>query len=886
MKYSALLLLCLASQIHAGDWSLDDITDTFIVRGTAKAASGVSGQCLVLDGTSLIELNRSAQLTGDAFTVSLWFNPYDLAGGQQMLVGKNRYSRNERQWSLTIEPDGKLKAHLRQNGWSTISCDVSLVAGQWYLATLMVQPDQASLFLNGKPAGEAKLQTPIAVTPAPITLGGIWDQETVRQPFHGALDEFSYEPRAWSAKEIGAAYRPVSAKHDVPKLTAGLPLWDDTQELPEAAELPLIQGAEFHVLKQKQPDEDGCKWTLGVGLAWHKGKLYASYGFNRGSENTPTEEAHVRVSRDGGKTWDKPVVMDAGKGNLGVSHGVFLSHGGRLWAFMGAFYDQFQRTHTRAYRLNETSGQWEPHGVVIDRGFWPMQEPQQMADGNWIMAGFRVASGFGQAGNLPAVAISRGNDFTKWDLVVIPAAPNLGSNLWGESTVIVESKRILNIARCGKKAIALLSVSEDHGRSWTPAAPSNLPMATSKPYAGTLSSGQPYLVCTTTADTGGARSPLTIAVGKPGESVFSRVFLIRTSVFEGTPGVSDPKADFSYPYAVEHEGKLYIGYTHKSHAANELAVIPIDQLRTDERTLSQTEPTDATEAAAMKAREEAELEQKYQSWGARLTPARQAWEKTLQSQLGDFYLPIHKREKVAGKSNAWDFVDDDPALPRVVLIGDSVSRGYTLAVRKALAGKANVHRAPANCGPTSSGLKNIDVWLGDGKWDLIHFNFGIHDRNTPVADYTQRLDQLIQRMQKTGVTAAQHRNIVPAHDMPGTRNSFATSQDGLRWSKPADLTGPPRKQGFGWERRHARRCGRLLVPRHRIRFEIVELATEIECCFHRRNHVALRVVVPRRVLLNRGPQMLLLKLFDLQHTTVATQIVQPLLDQFSPFKRR
>ena len=773
MKYSALLLLCLASQIQADDWPLDDITDTFTVRGTAKAASGVSGQSLVLDGASLIELKKSAQLTSDAFTVSLWFNPYDLAGGQQMLAGKNRYSRNERQWSLTIEPDGKLKAHLRQNGWSTISCDVSLVAGQWHLATLVVQPDQASLFLNGKPAGEVKLQTPIAATPAPITLGGIWDRETVRQPFHGALDEFSYQPRAWSAKEIAAAYRPVSAKHDVPKLTAGLPLWDDAQEIPKAAELPLVQGAEFHVLKQKRPDEDGCKWTLGVGLAWHKGKLYASYGFNKGSENTPTEEAHVRVSRDGGKTWDKPVVMDAGEGNLGVSHGVFLSHGGRLWAFMGAFYDNRQRTHTRAYRLNETSGQWEPHGVVIDRGFWPMQEPQRMADGNWIMAGFRVASGFGQAGNLPAVAISKGDDFTKWDLVVIPAAPNLGSNLWGESTVIVESKRILNIARYGKKAIALLSVSEDHGRSWTAAAPSNLPMATSKPYAGTLSSGQPYLVCTTTADTGGARSPLTIAVGKPGESVFSKVFLIRTSVFEGTPGVSDPKADFSYAYAVEHEGKLYIGYTHKSHAANELAVIPVDQLRVEHQSLSQAEPTNATEAAAMKAREEAELEQKYQSWVAELTPARQAWERTLQSQLGDFYLPIHKREMVAGQSNAWDFVDDDPTLPRLLLIGDSVSRGYTLAVRKALAGKANVHRAPANCGPTSSGLKNIDAWLGDGKWDLIHFNFGIHDRNTPIADYTQRLDQLIQRMQKTGATLV-WASTTPIPDAPAKKQTAAS----------------------------------------------------------------------------------------------------------------
>jgi acyl-CoA thioesterase-1 len=33
---------------------------------------------------------------------------------------------------------------------------------------------------------------------------------------------------------------------------------------------------------------------------------------------------------------------------------------------------------------------------------------------------------------------------------------------------------------------------------------------------------------------------------------------------------------------------------------------------------------------------------------------------------------------------------------------------------------------------------------------VIHFNFGIPDRNTPIAEYTQRLKQLIDRMQKPG----------------------------------------------------------------------------------------------------------------------------------------
>ncbi len=161
-------------------------------------------------------------------------------------------------------------------------------------------------------------------------------------------------------------------------------------------------------------------------------------------------------------------------------------------------------------------------------------------------------------------------------------------------------------------------------------------------------------------------------------------------------------------------------------------------------------PTNAAEAAATKAAAEKLVDEQYAAWVSTLPPEQQAWERVLQENLGSFYLPIHKRQKVAGQSNAWDFVQDNPDLPRVLLIGDSVSRGYTQSVRKALAGRANVHRAPANCGPTSLGLRKLDVWLGDGKWDLIHFNFGIHDRNTPVAEYSQRLEQLVERMKKTG----------------------------------------------------------------------------------------------------------------------------------------
>jgi len=102
-------------------------------------------------------------------------------------------------------------------------------------------------------------------------------------------------------------------------------------------------------------------------------------------------------------------------------------------------------------------------------------------------------------------------------------------------------------------------------------------------------------------------------------------------------------------------------------------------------------------------------------------------------------------------------IEDDANLPRVLLIGDSISIGYTLPTRAALAAKANVHRPAANCGPTSRGLEQIDAWLGDGKWDVIHFNWGLHDlkyidgkQQVPLDEYEKNLGKLVARLKRTG----------------------------------------------------------------------------------------------------------------------------------------
>lgn len=51
-----------------------------------------------------------------------------------------------------------------------------------------------------------------------------------------------------------------------------------------------------------------------------------------------------------------------------------------------------------------------------------------------------------------------------------------------------------------------------------------------------------------------------------------------------------------------------------------------------------------------------------------------AWETILEKNLG-WYLAGYNKAKAAGQETCWDYVKDDPKLPRVLLIGDIGGKG-------------------------------------------------------------------------------------------------------------------------------------------------------------------------------------------------------------------
>ncbi len=124
--------------------------------------------------------------------------------------------------------------------------------------------------------------------------------------------------------------------------------------------------------------------------------------------------------------------------------------------------------------------------------------------------------------------------------------------------------------------------------------------------------------------------------------------------------------------------------------------------------------------------------------------------------------------KKAKRVNPIAPIEEMKGLPNVLIIGDSISIGYTLPTRTLLKGKVNLHRIPTNGGPTTKGVSEIEKWLGNRKWDLIHFNWGLHDLKymgkdgtnlvpkekggivqVPLSEYEKNLEKLVIGMKKS-----------------------------------------------------------------------------------------------------------------------------------------
>jgi hypothetical protein len=148
--------------------------------------------------------------------------------------------------------------------------------------------------------------------------------------------------------------------------------------------------------------------------------------------------------------------------------------------------------------------------------------------------------------------------------------------------------------------------------------------------------------------------------------------------------------------------------------------------------------------------------------------AKGFWQATLQgAQEGERF--VVQSMQVTGLEDPR--ATDDPKLPRVLVIGDSISMNYHEAAKVALKGIANYHRNEGNSFSSVHGVSNAELWLGDYQqkglhWDVIQFNHGLHDLKqtydkktdsfgdyaVPLERYKESLEKEIAILKKTGAT--------------------------------------------------------------------------------------------------------------------------------------
>ena len=126
------------------------------------------------------------------------------------------------------------------------------------------------------------------------------------------------------------------------------------------------------------------------------------------------------------------------------------------------------------------------------------------------------------------------------------------------------------------------------------------------------------------------------------------------------------------------------------------------------------------------------------------------------SAPADGGMPVSKN--IRGHENtewengrAFHMTDSLKNLPRVFIVGDSISGGYRDFVKDALEGRVNVSWwSSSYCVTSPSYLKFLDIYLDETKYDVIHINNGLHSLGTPTGDYARELEaalRLIRRKQ-------------------------------------------------------------------------------------------------------------------------------------------
>jgi len=143
------------------------------------------------------------------------------------------------------------------------------------------------------------------------------------------------------------------------------------------------------------------------------------------------------------------------------------------------------------------------------------------------------------------------------------------------------------------------------------------------------------------------------------------------------------------------------------------------------------------------------------------------WQQLLSGLFGLAFLSFPGAGQISREKIEWLDVwipdTNDRALPRVLLVGDSITRGYGKQVETGLHGKAYVARLTTSKSLGDPALLDqVGLVLAEQKFDIIHFNNGMHGDGYSEEAYAAALPLMLSRLRR---------------DAPGARIVLCTTTD-------------------------------------------------------------------------------------------------------------
>lgn len=319
------------------------------------------------------------------------------------------------------------------------------------------------------------------------------------------------------------------------------------------------------------PDEEYAFLHEAAVISYH-GTLFASWYNCPQKELIGLTPIRGRRSKDGGKTWGEIEILAADEsGKILYCPPVYGIDNDTLYMFVNQMVAPDHMHTLDLYVFDEEKDAF--------RLLWSRPIPfklntnvVRLSNGKLMLPG-RIGE-MDALPETPAVMISdSGRIDAEWRVIPLQKdryLPDGERFVYPETSAFVKDSNVYLFARHDRNSVPLIYLSEDNGETWKGPFAHNIPFATSKIYAGTLSNGKNYVIGNLHPD----RQRLAIFFTEPGALKFNEGYMIACPY---TPGFEESTA-FHYPVAHEEDGKLYVIFTRSYQNGTrgaELAILPV-----------------------------------------------------------------------------------------------------------------------------------------------------------------------------------------------------------------------------------------------------------------------------------------------------------------------